>query len=260
MREEDVAGLLAAERSIAPAASARARICRRRARAACGCRRARARLRGPCWTWWWRRRDPWRSSRAACMSRAASNMTASPLTTLPWASASMARSASPSKVTPRSAPSDFGFRGDNCRDAARRSPSLMLRPSGDACVRWMVPPRCAKSSGAMAEAAPLAQSNNDLRPLRVRPGTAATQETARSRRGYLSFDGGRRAGLGSDLDLPRRRKISVFDAKLSIVGQFEAVAAEDLDAIVLPGIVGGGDDDACRRSHVCARGKRWRGW
>ena len=36
----------------------------------------------------------------------------------------------------------------------------------------------------------------------------------------------------------------VFDGEFDRVGQLEAVAAEELDAVVLPGIVRGGDDDA----------------
>src|ERR1035441_5365877 len=35
-----------------------------------------------------------------------------------------------------------------------------------------------------------------------------------------------------------------FDFVLDLVGELHAVGAEELDAIVLPGIVGGGDDDS----------------
>ncbi len=38
--------------------------------------------------------------------------------------------------------------------------------------------------------------------------------------------------------------ISRFDGEFGFVGELVAVVAEDLDAVVLPGIVGGGDDDA----------------
>ncbi len=40
----------------------------------------------------------------------------------------------------------------------------------------------------------------------------------------------------------------VFDGELGGVGEFVAVGAEDLDAVVLPGIVRGGDDDAGREA------------
>ena len=74
------------------------------------------------------------SSALACMSRAATSITPSPFTTRPWASAKSARSASPSKVIPRSAPSDFVSWAtvSGCRAPQL---SLMLRPLGVACVR-----------------------------------------------------------------------------------------------------------------------------
>ncbi len=44
--------------------------------------------------------------------------------------------------------------------------------------------------------------------------------------------------------MARTRVISVFDAEFGFVGELVAVVGEDLDAVVLPGIVAGGDDNA----------------
>ncbi len=58
------------------------------------------------------------------------------------------------------------------------------------------------------------------------------------RRGLLRWRG-RGSELAEDL---------VLNRELSRVGQLVAVGAEDLDAVILPGIVRGGDDDTCRKT------------
>ncbi len=40
------------------------------------------------------------------------------------------------------------------------------------------------------------------------------------------------------------REDDLFDGRFRLIGELEALAAEDLDAVVLEGVVGGGDDDA----------------
>ena len=62
-------------------------------------------------------------------------------------------------------------------------------------------------------------------------------------------DGGGDGGFGSGEACGDRGRFELaedlgFDGELGGVGELEAVGAEELDAVVLPGIVGGGDDDA----------------
>ncbi len=57
-------------------------------------------------------------------------------------------------------------------------------------------------------------------------------------------DDGREGGGVGRVDLGGVLEDFVFHGQLDRVGELEAVAAEELDAVVLPWIVGGGDDDA----------------
>jgi len=100
----------------------------------------------------------------ACISRAASNNTASPLTQRPSASQNKARSASPSKVTPRSKFSPLRSTSAFATLAACSAPqpSLMFLPVGEACRMVTGTPSLRNSSGASAAAAPLAQSARTL--------------------------------------------------------------------------------------------------
>ncbi len=100
-----------------------------------------------------------------------------------------------------------------------------------------------KSSGATAAAAPLAQSAT-MRDRRARGRGQSRGGTGCNRTGR------RRCLRPAEAWLDRGRRFGgvvkdfVFHGELERVGEFEAVAAEELDAVILPGIVGGGDDDA----------------
>ena len=61
--------------------------------------------------------------------------------------------------------------------------------------------------------------------------------------GRVVFDGRQVGGIGS-VDLGGVEKDLVLHGELEGVGELKTVSAEELDAVVLPGIVGGGDDDA----------------
>ena len=50
--------------------------------------------------------------------------------------------------------------------------------------------------------------------------------------------------MAGELALARTRVDLLLDGEFGFVGELVAVGAEDLDAVVLPGIVAGGDDDA----------------
>ena len=126
--------------------------------------------------------------------------------------------------------------------------ALMLRPSGAMlssviCARHSGSRR-RKSSGAMAAAAPLAQSATMLRPASERPGTQSDKElnVVGQVRGIV-VDGREAGGVG-DLHLSGVVEDFFFHRKLDRVGQLESVSAEELDAVVVPWIVGSGDDDA----------------
>ena len=104
----------------------------------------------------------------------------------------------------------------------------------------------AKSCGATAEAAPLAQSTTMRWPSRERPGTAARRKRMYSARSASLTGGGgsRSRGGGRGGRAVEVAEDFVFDGEFGGVGEFVAVGAEELDAVVLPGIVRGGDDDA----------------
>ena len=61
--------------------------------------------------------------------------------------------------------------------------------------------------------------------------------------GDVVFDGGQGGGFGRG-DLRGVEQDIALHGELERVGELESVGAEELDAVVLPGIVGGGDDDA----------------
>ena len=101
-----------------------------------------------------------------------------------------------------------------------------------------------KSSGAMAAAAPLAQSATMRRPCEREAGDAVDEElNVVVLEGGVVFDRRQRGGIGSVV-LGGVVEDFVFHGQLDRVGQLEAVGAEELDAVVAPGIVGGGDDNA----------------
>ena len=103
----------------------------------------------------------------AFISRAANNKTPSPFTTRPSASLNNARSASPSKVTPRSN-SPFLPATTRATVSGCRAPqfSLMFLPSGEALRNVACTPESRNSSGASAVAAPCAQSTRTRNRLR----------------------------------------------------------------------------------------------
>ena len=103
----------------------------------------------------------------------------------------------------------------------------------------------------MALAAPLAQS---MRTRRDCAGVAVGLNGLGGEPGFVvgaqlriaGEDLGREAGFvvlvgGEQVDV---LEDFGFDLLLDLIGEFHAVGAEELDAVVLPGIVGGGDDDA----------------
>ncbi len=59
----------------------------------------------------------------------------------------------------------------------------------------------------------------------------------------MSSTAGKRLGIG-DVDLRSMMEDFFFDGEFIGIGQLESVGAKELDAVILPGIVRGGDDNA----------------
>src|SRR6266545_1733303 len=130
----------------------------------------------------------------------------------------MARSASPSWATPTSAPASTTARATTSGTVAP-TPSLMFHPSGRSLIGRTEAPSLRRMSGATRDAAPWAQSTTTRRP-------------------------GPRI-LGHD----------VLDLLLHLVGELVSGSAEELDAVVLGGVVRSGDD----RSRLCPEVGREKG-
>ena len=102
----------------------------------------------------------------------------------------------------------------------------------------------------MALAAPLAQSMTMRWPSSERSGTAASRERMYSARSASLTGGGTQwsdpglDSLGCRIDRFEAAEDFGFDGEFGGVGKLVSVGAEELDAVVLPGIVRGGDDDA----------------
>ena len=121
----------------------------------------------------------------------------------------------------------------------------MLRPSGAMLSSVTSPPSRRNSSGATAAAAPLAQSATMRNPAERKPRHAVDEKlNVVGLKGSIVLDGGQGSGIGRGNVLRGVMEDLVFHRQLHRVGQLESVAAEELDAVVLPGIVRGRDDHA----------------
>ncbi len=90
----------------------------------------------------------------------------SPVVAAPVWSTATSRSASPSRARPIVAPRARPPRRPTRSGWVDPHPSLMLVPSGSQAMASTVAPRRSRTTGAMAEAAPLAQSTTTRRPSR----------------------------------------------------------------------------------------------
>ena len=144
---------------------------------------------------------------------------------------------------PRSAPADAHRR----RRAAARSvdpqPSLMLTPSGSTPIAVTRAPSRSSTSGAVTAVAPWAQSTTIDRPVRS-TGRRSSSERDVARPALL--DAARSRPGARPRAAPRRSRLVErrLDRRLLGVRQLEAVGAEELDAVVREGVVGGADDRA----------------
>ena len=195
----------------------------------------------------------WPRSARSSAKRASST---SPSTTAPLWSTAMTRSASPSKASPRSA---WCATTDRASSSGSVEPhfSLILAPSGASCSALTSAPSSASTSGAMALAAPLAQSTTMCRPSRRRPSSVAT------RCALVQLDG--TGGVGTDAAHAEAGRAAggavgvreqggelALDLALDLDGQLGPQQAEQLDPVVAEGIVRGRNDGTgrpARRGH-----------
>ena len=182
------------------------------------------------------------------MSRAASSSTPSPLTTRPAASENRARSASPSKVMPKSyLPFAAATACATFSGCSAPQPALMLRPSGSMWMKSAAIPQSRNTSGAIdaggavgaihqhAQPAEIGVANQVCQPLRILlPQLLLARQHVGSRCRSVGSSLRQLLEVGKDVGL---------DFVFQLVGELVAVGAEDLDAVVLPGIVRGRDDD-----------------
>ena len=180
-------------------------------------------------------------------SQATIQSTSSPSRMRPVSSAKIARSASPSNATPSAAPSSRVFAAIPSGWRAPQS-RLMLRPSGASWIAVTRAPARWRARGPIWNAAPLPASRSTGRPVEVlRHAGLQTRDVSRDE----ARIGVRRRGRG----LGRSRCPSGFDELLLEVllfgvGPLAPVGAEDLDAVVLVGIVRGRDRDTGRRADL----------
>ena len=184
------------------------------------------------------------------MSRAQpADSTASPFTTRPAASENSARSASPSKVMPRSyLPLEAATACATCSGCSAPQPALMLRPFGSMWRKSALMPQSAKHQrrdgagsavGAIDQHAQLAEvhaRNKVSKPLCILLAQAGVAGKHLGRRYHVVGCAFRQLfDVGEDVG---------FDGMFQLIGELVAVCAEDLDAIVLPGIVRRRNHDA----------------
>ena len=195
-------------------------------------------------------------------SSANSASSTSPSTMVPFWSTAMTRSASPSKASPRSA---------WCATTARASSpgsvephlSLMFAPSGASCSALTSAPSPASTRGAMALAAPLAQSTTMCRPSRRRPSRVAAEvrlvELDRTGVGADTAHAVAGRAAGRAVRVGQQRVELALDLALDLDRQLRPQQAEQLDPVVGEGVVRGRDDGAGRLAGLAPRRPR-PGW
>ena len=140
--------------------------------------------------------------------------------------------------------------------------SLMLRPSGAMLrrVTLVAAVEAAEELGGDGGGGSVGAVDDDVEAGEGEAGDGVDEELdVVVLIGGVVFDGRQGGGIGRG-DLGGVMEDFVFDGELDGVGELEAVGAEELDAVVLPGIVRGGDDDAGVEAVLCGRGRRRRGW
>ena len=166
-------------------------------------------------------------------------MTASPSTTPPFSSTTMRRSASPSSAMPRCAPCfrTCAWRFSGC---SAPQPSLMFVPSGlsptrdDLGAELLEAPRARPCTRRRARS-----RRRCVRPSSVRcRGNVFLQEDDVAAARVVDADGLADVGRRSDAQrVDRVAEDEPLDLGLDLVGELEAVAAEELDAVVLVRVV-----------------------
>ena len=121
----------------------------------------------------------------------------------------------------------------------------MLRPLGLAWVMMTSPPRVGEELRGDGGGGSVGAVDDDAAAVEGEVGDGGEEEADVV--GAVGFVDLRGDGAGVRGCWLRTRKLAedfVFDGEFGGVGELVAVGAEELDAVVLPGIVRGGDDDA----------------
>src|SRR4029453_1835548 len=186
----------------------------------------------------------------SCIASALAARTWSPSITLPAAWANRARGASPSWLTPTSAPSRTTSAATTSGWSAPH-PSLILRPSGSAWIAGTPAPRARRTAlrrraVRAVDADPHAVQTDVRRALEV-------EEVA-----LLAL---RRGGDPSTPPRGTRRTFQLeLDLVLDVIGQLHPLAREELDPVVVRRVVRSADHDPRRGAeldrHVRDRGRR----
>ena len=169
---------------------------------------------------------------AAFRARPAASSTASPFTTLPAAETKMARSASPSKATPKSAP---WATTAACKLSRWSAPQLrlILRPSGRAANGNHFRAQPAEQFRREPERCAIAAIDGNLHAVQSERRNA--QQEIEVLPAQVVFRG-KRQGRGLDTRGQQAEDL-LFDQVLFGIRQLEAVMAEHLQAVVLVRIV-----------------------
>ena len=185
------------------------------------------------------------ASPGASCSEAQTAMTLSPSMAFPCSSTSQAAVGVAVEGDAQIIARRLTTRRARCSRWVEPQPLLMLTPSGSVWMKSAWSPEAAGTGPAQWR-----------RPRRWRSPPASAGRPGRSRcvpsqvAGY-SRSAGRAYRGGGGPSAPSTAaggsawfRISVLDPLLHLVGELVALAVEDLDAVVLIGVVGGGDDDA----------------
>ena len=167
--------------------------------------------------------------------------------TFPEELANMQRSASPSKVTPRSAPRAFTFAGHKLRmerAALGVDVAAVRRDIEQRDLRAPLAVEPPEKLGRDCRRRAVGAIGHDLQAREREAGYASDEKpNVIGKKRRMVYDRRKAARIG-DLHLCGVIENLLFHGQFNRVGQLESVGAEELDAVVLPGIVRCRDDHA----------------
>ena len=159
----------------------------------------------------------------------------SPSATAPVSSSKITRSASPSRQMPTSAPVSRIFRRRRLGRGRAHGPALMLNPSGETPMATTSAPSSQSHLGRRAVGRAVGAVDHDLEPLqRQTLGKGALDPLDIAEAAVVDAPGPPDVARLRGLDVARDQRL---DLHLGLVRQLEPVGAEELDPVVLGGVV-----------------------